>query len=110
MPGVPATLRNDGRDGLLGRQHAHDLAKKRIPRILGLAREALLKRLLERPDQRPRHRAIVAASDAKLAMASAEQLEHGAQPVLLLERDHPELHRRGEPAGLNLDWAIEPRA
>jgi hypothetical protein len=52
----------------------------------------------------------VAASDAELAMASAEQLEHGAQPVLLLERNHPELHRGGELAGLNLDWAIEPRA
>src|SRR4029078_1874567 len=43
-------------------------------------------------------------------MAGGEQLKHGAQPVLVLERDHPELHRGGELAGLNLDWAIEPRA
>ena len=43
-------------------QRAGDLGEQRRPGVLGLAREVLLERLLERPQQRLGHHAVVARS------------------------------------------------
>ena len=43
-------------------------------------------------------------------MADAEQLEGRRQPVLMVERDDGELHRRHEFAALRLGRSVEPGA
>ncbi len=102
----------DGKTQVLeaGRQDPRELVEQRRPGVSGLAREALLQGLLERPGQCPRHHAVVAHSDAKLAMAGAEQLERGSQSIVVTERDHGELHRGPEFAALRLRRADEPCA
>src|SRR6185437_5714222 len=80
------------------------------PGVLGLAREALLQRLLERPQQRLGHHAVVADLDAELAMTDAEQLERRRQPVVMVEREDAELQRGHEFPPLRLGASGEAGA
>ena len=69
-----------------------------------------LERALQRPDQRLGDGAVVAHLEAHLAVADAEQLDDRRQPVVVVERDDAELHRRHEFAALRLGVGAEAGA